>query len=405
MPLTDSAIRNAKPGEKQRKLSDGRGLYLLVTVRGGKWWRFDYRHGEKRKTLSMGVYPDIGLKDAREARDEARKLIAKGIDPSELRKAEKRSIAGANSFEAITREWFSKFSPNWAPAHAKKIIRRFEKDLFPCIGALPVDQINPSVVLAALRRIEARGAIETAHRAKQTAGQVFRYAIATGRAERDPTADLRGALPPPAKGRHAAITEPARVGELLRAIDAYRGSCIVRAALQLSALLFVRPGELRRAEWSEIDLEVGQWVIPASRMKGRIEHLVPLASQSVEILRDLHRLTGTGALVFPGARSDARPLSDNGVRTALRSMGYSNTDMTPHGFRAMASTLLNELGWQPDIIERQLAHVEQNRVRAAYHRAEYLAERVRMMQAWADYLDGLKSGAEAKVIPLYKATP
>ncbi len=400
MPLTDSAIRNTKSGEKQRKLSDERGLYLLVTVKGGKWWRLDYRHGGKRKTLSMGVYPDIGLKDAREARDEARRLIAKGIDPSELRKAEKLSEAGANSFEAITREWFTKFSPNWAPAHADKIIRRFEKDLFPYIGKLPINEINPPVLLAALRRIESRGAIETAHRAKQTAGQVFRYAIATGRAERDPAGDLKGAIPPAKKGQYAAITDPVKVGELLRAIDAYRGSPIIRAALQLSALLFVRPGELRRAEWSEIDLEARQWIIPAEKMKQRAEHVVPLAQQAIAILEELQPLTGTATYVFPGARSDSRPLSDNGPRTALRAMGYANTEMTPHGFRAMASTLLNEQGWRPDIIERQLAHCEQSRVRAAYHRSEYLADRRKMMQAWADYLGSLKDGA--KVVPILR---
>jgi len=400
MPLTDSAIRNAKPGEKSRKMTDEKGLYLLVTVKGGKWWRWDYRHGGKRKTLSMGIYPDVGLKEAREARNEARKLVAKGVDPSEQRKASKATEEGADSFEAITREWFQKFSPNWASGHSKKVISRFEKDLFPYLGKRPINEINAPELLSVLRRIEMRGAIETAHRAKQTTGQVFRYAVATGRAERDPTGDLKGAIPPAKKSRHAAITDPVKVGELLRAIDAYGGSPVVRAALQLSALLFVRPGELRQAEWKEIDLKAGQWVIPAEKMKMGLAHIVPLSLQVIDILKELHQLTGKGCYVFPGARSASRPLSDNGPRTALRAIGYSNSDMTPHGFRAMASTLLNEQGWRADVIERQLAHSEHNKVRAAYHRAEYLEERRQMMEFWSDYLEGLKAGAD--VVPIMR---
>ncbi len=398
MSLTDPAIKNAKPGEKPRKISDEKGLYLLVTVKGAKWWRFDYRHNGKRKTLSMGVYPDVTLKEARIARDKARELLRKGIDPSIDRQAKKAIEGGADSFESVAREWFGKFSPNWALSHSSKLIRRLEKDIFPYLGSRQIGEITPPELLAVLRRIEARGAIETAHRAKQNAGQVFRYAVATGRAERDPTGDLKGALPPAKKGRLAAITDPAQVGELLRAIDAYGGSPIVKAALQLSALVFVRPGELRQAEWAEIDIEAGKWVIPAKRMKMKAEHFVPLSTQAVALLKDLHQLSGCSCYVFPGARSNKRPLSDNGPRTALRAMGYTNDQMTPHGFRAMASTLLNEQGWRPDVIERQLAHVEQNKVRAAYHRSEYLEERKQMMQAWADYLDGLKQGAD--VMPI-----
>lgn len=398
MPLTDSAIRNAKPSDKNRRIADEKGLYLLVTPKGGKWWRLDYRLDGTRKTLSMGIYPDVSLKQAREARDEARKLIAQGVDPSSQRKAEKATEGGAECFEAITREWFDKFSPGWATGHSTKIIRRFEKDLFPYLGKRPIKAINAPELLAVLRRIETRGAIETTHRAKQNIGQVFRYAVATGRAERDPTGDLKGAIPPAKKGRHAAITDPVKVGELLRSIDAYGGSPIVRAALQLSALFFVRPGELRQAEWQEIDFTTKQWVIPAEKMKMGAEHIVPLSKQAIELLKELHLLTGNGNYVFPGARTPTRPLSDNGTRTALRAIGYTNGDMTPHGFRAMASTLLNEQGWRPDVIERQLAHSEQNKVRAAYHRSEYLQERKTMMQSWADYLDSLKTGA--KVIPI-----
>jgi len=393
MTLKDVQVKNAKPGDKARKMADGGGLFLLVHPNGSKYWRLKYRFAGKEKLLALGVYPDVGLKQAREGREEARKLLRAGVNPGEVRKAEKVASGGADSFEAITREWFDKFSPGWATSHSEKVIRRFEKDIFPYLGELAINEINAPVLLAVLRRIEDRGAIETAHRAKQNCGQVLRYAVATGRAERDPTGDLKGALPPPKKSRHAAITDPKKVGELLRAIDAYTGSPIVRAALQLSALVFVRPGELRRAEWVEIDLPGAQWVIPAERMKMGIEHIVPLSQQAVVILEELKLLAGSSNYVFPGARSNKRPLSDNGPRTALRAMGYSNDQMTPHGFRAMASTLLNELGWRPDVIERQLAHAEQNRVRAAYHRSEYLLERKKMMQAWADYLDGLKAGA------------
>jgi len=290
MALSDVKVRTAKPGDKPRKIGDGGGLFLLVHPNGGKYWRLKYRIAGSEKLFSIGVYPDISLKQARAARDEARKLIAQGIDPSSQKKAEKLAQGGAECFEAITREWFDKFSPTWATSHSTKIIRRFEKDLFPYLGKRPIKDINAPELLSVLRRIETRGAIETAHRAKQNIGQVFRYAVATGRAERDPTGDLKGAIPPAKKGRHAAITDPVKVGELLRGIDAYGGSPIVRAALQLSALFFVRPGELRQAEWLEIDFAAKQWVIPAEKMKMKAEHIVPL-SQPVMARASLSRST------------------------------------------------------------------------------------------------------------------
>ncbi|MET0013045.1 MAG: integrase arm-type DNA-binding domain-containing protein [Sedimenticola sp.] len=400
-PLSDSEIRAAKPREKQYKLYDGGGLYLLVHPNSGRYWRLDYRFNGKRRTLSLGVYPDMGLKVARRERRRAREALAEGFDPGIQKKAQKAADSAKELFEEIAREWFLKFSPGWSKGHSDKIIRRLERDIFPYLGLKPIKDITAPELLAVLHRIESRGALETAHRAKQNVGQVFRYAVATGRALRDPTSDLKGALPPPKKGQFAAITDPKQVGELLRAIDAYSGSPVVKAALKLAPLVFVRPGELRQAEWSEIDLDRAQWVIPGEKMKMGADHIVPLSSQSVDILRELHKLTGRGVYVFPGARSNRRPLSDNGTRTALRAMGYGNDQMTPHGFRAMASTLLNEQGWRPDVIERQLAHVEQNKSRSAYHRAEYLDERKRMMQAWADYLDGLQVGAD--VVPFRKS--
>ncbi|MES9964532.1 MAG: integrase arm-type DNA-binding domain-containing protein [Candidatus Sedimenticola sp. 20ELBAFRAG] len=393
-PLSDSEVRAAKPREKQYKLFDGGGLYLLVHSNGGRYWRLDYRFNGKRRTLSLGVYPDMSLKVARRERRRSREALAEGFDPGIQKKAQKAADSAKELFEEIAREWFLKFSPGWSKGHSDKVIRRLERDIFPYLGLKPIKDISAPELLAVLHRIESRGALETAHRAKQNVGQVFRYAVATGRALRDPTGDLKGALPPPKKGQFAAITDPKQVGELLRAIDAYTGSPVVKAALTLAPLVFVRPGELRQAEWSEIDLDGAQWVIPGEKMKMGGDHIVPLSDQAVEILRELHKLTGRGVYVFPGARSNRRPLSDNGTRTALRAMGYGNDQMTPHGFRAMASTLLNEQGWRPDVIERQLAHVEQNKSRAAYHRAEYLEERKKMMQAWSDYLDGLKQGAD-----------
>lgn len=403
MPLTDTTIRNIKPGDKAVKLFDGNGLFLLVTPNGGKWWRLKYRFGGKEKLLSLGTYPEVSLKDARMNRDEARKEIAKGIDPSQSRKVKKTAQRDrdANSFETVAREWFAKFSSNWVASHSNKILRRLERDVFPWIGGRPIAEVTAPELLMVLRRIESRGAIETAHRAMQNCGQVFRYAIATGRAERDPAADLRGALAPVKEKHYASITDPRAIGALLRTIDGYQGSFVTQCALRLAPLVFVRPGELRRAEWSEFDLDAAEWRIPAERMKMRDPHIVPLSEQAVSILLDLQPLTGDGRYVFPGARTNGRPMSENTVNAALRRLGYGKEEMTGHGFRSMASTLLNEQGWHHDAIERQLAHVERNAVRAAYNYAEHLPERRKMMQAWADYLDGLKAGAE--VVPIHRS--
>lgn len=400
--LTDTEIRRTKPKEKPVKLADERGLYLLVNPNAGKYWRFDYRFEGKRKTLALGVYPDVSLARAREKRDEARKLIAGDIDPGLHRKTQKRAIVerATHSFEAVAREWFSKYQPTWTPDHAEKIIRRLERDVFPWIGARPIVEIAAPELLAVLRRIESRGALETTHRAHQNCGQVFRYAVATGRAERDPSGDLRGALPP-AKVKHlAAITEPAEIGALLRAMSAYQGSLITRCALRLAPLVFVRPGELRNAEWPEIDLDRAEWCIPAERMKMREPHIVPLSSQAVAILRELHPLTGTGRFVFPSPRAATRPMSNNAVLSALRRMGYGTDEMTGHGFRAMARTVLDEvLGFRVDIIEHQLAHAVKDPNGRAYNRTKHLDERRRMMQAWADYLDSRESGAQVFPFP------
>jgi integrase len=401
MPLTDSAIRNAKPKEKQYKMTDGSGLYLLVTPKGGKWWRLDYRFNSKRKTLSMGIYPDVSLKSARDKRDKARKQIADGIDPGELRKATKASQSDANGFEAVAREWWGKHEPNWSQTHSSRILLRLEKDVFPWIGNRPIGEITAPELLTVLRRIENRGAVETAHRIHQSCGQIFRYAVATGRAERDPSADLKGALPPTRQKHHASITDSKKIGELLRAIDGYEGSFTIRCALQLASMTFVRPGELRHAEWPEIDLDKAEWRIPAEKMKMRTLHIVPLSTQAIAVLEEIKPLTGRGKYVFPGVRSNKRPMSENTVNAALRRLGYTKEEMTGHGFRSMASTILNELGWNRDAIERQLAHAERNSVRAAYNYAEHLPERVKMMQEWADYLDKLKAGAE--IVPIIQS--
>ncbi|MEO5348352.1 MAG: integrase arm-type DNA-binding domain-containing protein [Magnetococcus sp. YQC-3] len=392
MPMTDTAIKQAKPKEKPYRMFDADGLYLEVAPNGGKWWRFKFRFGGKEKRLSVGVYPDVSLKQARERRDEARRLLAEGIDPGEHRKIAKAMTASRteDSFEAVAREWFAKFSPRWAESHASKVMRRLELDVFPWIGGRPVNEITSKELLAVLRRIEDRGTLETAHKARQNCGQVFRYAIATGRAENDPSVALRGALPPLAGKNFPTITDPKGIGELLRAIDGYSGSYVSRAALRLAPLVFVRPGELRQAEWAEVDLDAATWIIPAEKMKAREKHVVPLSIQAVAILRELHPLTGhMGKYVFPGERSADRPMSENTVLAALRRLGYEQGMMTGHGFRAMASTILNEQGFNKDWIERQLAHGERNAIRAAYNHAEHLPERRKMMQHWADYLDQL----------------
>ncbi len=404
VPLTDMKVKNAKPGANDQKLFDGGGLYLQVTPSGGKLWQFKYRFEGKEKKLAFGSYPEVSLADAREKRDAARKLVASSVDPGEVRKAQKavRASANENSFEVVAREWHSRFLSTWTPGHAATIMTRLERDVFPWLGARPVDSIRPVELLESLRRVESRGALETAHRIRTVCGQVFRYAVATGRAERDISADLRGALPPVAEKHHAAITEPVKIAGLLRSIDGYQGSFVVKCAMQLAPLFFVRPGELRAAEWSEFDLEGGEWNIPAERMKMKQAHLVPLSRQSLDILRELQKLTSGSRYVFPSGRSYHRCLSNNAVNAALRRMGYDKDEMTGHGFRAMARTILDEvLQVRPDYIEHQLAHAVKDPNGRAYNRTAHLAERRRMMQTWADYLDGLKAGA--KVIPLKRA--
>jgi integrase len=367
---------------------------MLVTPPGGRLWRFKFRYGGVEKLLAIGAYPEVPLKRARERRDEARRLLAEGIDPSAKRQAER--AAQADTFKAIALEWLAK--QKLADATREKAQWTFETLLFPYIGAKQISSITAPDVLAALRRIEAQGKHETAHRAKQRAGQVFRYAIATGRAEHDVTADLKGALTPVETQHLAAITDPQRVGELLRAIDGYLGQPSVATALKLAPLVFVRPGELRGAQWSEFDLERAEWRIPAERMKMGELHIVPLSRQAVSLLRELYPLTGPEGCVFPSLRTRDRPISDVTLNAALRRLGYGSDDQTVHGFRTMASTLLNEQGWHPDLIELQLAHAERNKVRAAYNRAQRLEERRKMMQAYSDYLDGLK--AASNVTPI-----
>jgi integrase len=396
--LTDTAVKGAKARQKAYKLFDERGLFLLVTPTGGRLWRLKYRYAGREKLLALGAYPDVPLKRAREKRNDARELVADGQDPAELRRAEK--AARSNTLEALASEWLALQREKLAPITLAKA-RWLLGFLLDDHRSKPIATITAPQLLATLRKIEAAGNNETAARARQKFSQVVRYAIATGRAERDITNDLRGALAPVVTRSHASITEPARVGELLRAIDGYEGQPATHAALKLSPLLFVRPGELRAADWSEFDLVQAEWRIPGPRMKMKEPHLVPLATQAIVILSELHALTGPQGLVFPSLRSAQRPLSNNTINAALRRLGYTTDDMTAHGFRSMASTLLNEQGWHPDLIELQLAHSERNRTRAVYNKAQRLAERRKMMQTWADYLDGLK--VSGNVIPIRRA--
>lgn len=386
--LTETRVRAAKPRTKPYKLFDERGLYLLINPNDSRWWRLKYRLNDKEKLLSLGVYPDVSLKRAREKRDDARKLIADGLDPSDERKAQRTALA--DTFEAVAREWLEK-QTRLSDATRLRDQGRLERLVFPHIGSKPIVKIKAAELLSVLRRIEARGKIETTHRARSLCSRVFRYAVASGRAEHDISAGLRGALTPLDTKNRAAITEPTRIGELLRAMDGYVGQPATQAALKLAPLTFVRPGELRAAEWSEFDLDAAIWRIPAARMKMAEQHVVPLSRQAVTILRELQALTGDGRYLFPSLRTATRCISENTVNAALRRLGFAKEEMTGHGFRAMASTCLNEQGWHPDLIELQLAHKERNKVRAAYNRAERIAERKKMMQAWADFLDGLRS--------------
>lgn len=385
--LTALAIKTAKPG----KHFDGGGLFLDVRATGARYWRMKYRFAGKERLLAFGTFPEVSLAEARRRREEAREVLRDGRDPAMVKRARKVAarVAAANSFEAVATAWLATQKKKLAPATFAKSQWLLDQ-VMPWLGSRPIAEIEPPELLAALMRIEARGAHETAHRTREKCGQVFRYAIAHGMATRDPSADLRGALAPIVRTSRAAITDPILVGALLRAIDGYGGQHVTRCALQLAPLLLARPGELRAMEWAELDLDNAEWRIPAQRMKMREAHIVPLSTQAVAILRDLQRLTGRGRYCFPSLRTSDAPMSENTINAALRALGYDKATMTGHGFRAMASTRLNEMGWPPDVIERQLAHAERNKVRAAYNRALYLEERRKMMQAWADYLDRLR---------------
>lgn len=413
MPLTDTAIRKAMPGPKTRKLSDGKGLYLELSPAGGRWWRLKYRIAGVEKRISLGTYPETSLKAAREKMEEARALVAQGIDPSQARKAAKQEAAHQDeqaqreaqglplhgSFESVAREWFDTRKDEWATTYAKKIFRRLEADVFPWLGKLPVPNITPPMVLDMLRKAESRGAIETAHRVLETCGQVFRFAVATGRIESNPARDLKDALRKPMVQHFAAITDPQRFGELLRAIDSYRGTPVVCAALRLMPLMLLRPGELRQAQWDELDLPAATWTVPAARMKrekvGKIygkPHIVPLPRQAVAIFEALKPLTEHSPYVFRGERSAQRPMSDAAINAALRTLGFSADEVTGHGFRASARTMIVErLGIAESVVEAQLAHSVRDNLGRAYNRTEFMQERVRMMQQWADYLDTLRN--------------
>jgi integrase len=404
MPLTDIRVRSAIAGEKQYRLADSGGMYLEVRPNGGRYWRLKYRFAGKEKALTLGAYPEVSLKEARAKRDAAKKQIADGIDPSMAKQAAKRSLRlnAENSFEAITREWHAKYAPTWSEGHGARILRRLEVDAFPWIGGKPPADLVPPDVLGVLQRVEKRGALETAHRLRENISQVLRYAVATGRAARDITVDLRGALPPVQKRHFAALTDPVKVAELLRAIDGYSGTLPVSCALRLAPLLFQRPGELRNATWVEFDLDKAVWEIPAARMKrtklGKAEgnaHIVPLPTQAIEILRELQPLTDSGNFLFPSVRTMDRPMSENTVNAALRRLGYDTETMTGHGFRAMARTILDEVLEVPAvIIEAQLAHAVKDPLGRAYNRTAHLPQRREMMQRWANYLDELKAGAK-----------
>jgi integrase len=401
--LTNTRVHNAKPGERPVKLSGGGGLYLLIQSHGSKLWRMSYRFAGKQKTLALGIYPTLMLREAREQRDEAKRLLAKGIDPSLQRRLDKQAASTGNTFRAVAEEVLAKLEKE-GRADVTLAKKRWLLDFaYPELGDRPIAVITAPELLSVLRKIEARGRYETARRLRSTCGIVFRYAIATGRAERDPSADLRGALTAPKVNHRAAIVDPAGVGALLRAIEDYEGLPLTKAALRLAPYVFVRPGELRRAEWAEFDFELAEWQIPAAKMKMRRPHRVPLSQQSLAIIREVQAFSGGGRWVFPSVRSTSRPMSENTLNAALRRLGYGADQMSTHGFRSLASTRLNEMGrWNPDAIERQLAHQESDDVRRAYiHAAEYWPERVKMMRAWADYLDKLREGG--KVLPLTKA--
>ncbi len=403
MALSNTAIINAKAADKSYKMYDTDGLFLQVTPQGGKWWRLKYRFDGKEKLLSLGTYPDISLSQARQKREDSKKLLAIDIDPSESRKQAKadNKLNTENSFELVAREWWQSHMKNKADSHKEKVIRRFELYLFPWIGKKPISSITAPQMLETLRRIEKQNKVETAHRTLQTAGQVFRYAVQTGRAVRDVTADLKGALPATTVKHMAAFTEPKDVAELLRALDAFNGTLTVQCAIKLAPLVFVRPSELRMAKWSDIDLDAGTWQYLVSKTK--TDHIVPLSRQAIEILNEIHPVSGHGVYVFQGGHSPLKPMSESAINAALKRMGYdTQKDITGHGFRAMARTILHErLNIDPAIIEHQLAHKVPDTLGSAYNRTKFIEQRKLMMQSWADYLDELKAGA--KVIPIKQA--
>ena len=397
MPLTEIKVKSLKPEDKIKRYFDGDGMYLEVTPKGGKYWRFKYRFGGKEKRLAIGAYPDVSLKSAREKLAKARKLLFDdSIDPSQHKKDKKlsRAEAAQNSFRAIAEEWIKKQANGWSEIHTSKVQRMLNKDMLPWLGTRPISEITPRELVSVLRKLEDRGALESAKRTKQVAGQVFRYGVAIGVCERDPSQDLKDALATPVKTHRAAVTEPKEVGRLLLALDGYEGSPTVQSALKLAPLTFVRPGELRHAEWSEIDWEAAEWKIPGHKMKARVDHIVPLSKQALDALKEIHPLTGHRQYIFPSGRSPKRPMSNNAVLAAMRRMAIPKEQMSGHGFRAMARTILDEvLGYRVDWIEHQLAHAVRDVHGRAYNRTAHLDGRKEMMQRWADYLDQLKAEA------------
>ncbi len=395
MPLTNTQVKSAKvsSGQKSMKLSDGGGLYIFITP-SGKYWRMNYRFGGKQNTVAFGVYPTISLREARKKRDEAKQLLAKHVDPNIQKKKEKEVALlhfQADTFQGVAEELIVKNKTKWSAGYTKSTQSRLKRHVFPWLGHMIIKNIEAIDVLALLRRIEGRGTIEMAHRVKMLCGQVFRYAVATGRIKADPTRDLSGALSPLVTTHRATIIDPKKIGELLRAIDAFEGTLVVQCALKMTPYVFVRPGELRHAKWDEINFESAEWRLPAEKMKMRVAHIVPLSKQVQAILREVQALTGSGEYVFPSLRSPSTPMSENTINATLRRIGFSKEEICAHGFRAMASTLLHEQGWDTDVIERQLAHKEGNAIKAAYNHARHLPERKKMMQNWADYLDELRA--------------
>lgn len=398
MKLTDLTIRNTKPGLKPKKLFDGRGMFLLINPSGTRLWRFKYRFSGKEQSISLGPYPEVSLLAARERREEARRLLAEDVNPSRARKEGEEILARrrANTFERIAREWYAQKQPSWVEDHANRLLRRLEQNVFPWLGNQPIDGIRPTELLAVLRRMQDRDVIESAHRAMSTCSQVFRYAVATGRAERDITTDLRGALPPKPTRHRAAVVDPDRFGGLIRLLYNYPGGLIVRTALKMQCLTFVRPGELRTARWQDIDLAKANWSFIVSKTKTPL--IVPLARQAVDLLQELHPLTSSSEFVFPGRRSTRRPMSSSAVLAAMRAVGISKDVMCGHGFRASARTLLcEELGFRAELVEQQLSHVVRDPLGRAYNRTHFLNERREMMQAWADYINGKATELSSEV--------